>query len=1151
MKILFWVAPWIAQGDLLFFKNCFVKHLIPQANTLASGGCDVSVVVCELFSDLDSRLDESINRIHLDLRDAFEMTGGSSDPSRALYEGQRIEVQNNIQHVLFKKLDQSYDVILLWETPVPFLSAMYPDALIVHQMPGAFSRSPYPHTVTFDPIGLYKEGSIFRHADEILKSTPTSAQLEITKEFSSVARGAIASLQPFTREMFDPKHRFEKINLLPLQVSSHYAFQADTPFSSQAEFLVDALKRTPENTGLIVTQYITPRVQDRALTPDVLNAVRRKWPNLIYREEFDTINSISQYLIPFADAIYTASSSIAIQGFAWERILIVPCETFLKPYETQKIQELGHAPAHAYENALSVLLNRLQPLATRVVDDKHFLISLLEDMLSRKRAGKQGLDLLPSFVDIDKNYGSDLLGSFNIERAAKDISRLSSKTHAQLEEAKKFRRVASDSSVHYISFDVFDTLINRPVETPADVYKFLEGLAVKLTNGLTEDFARIRLIAETETRERSEAGEITLDQIYQYIQEHYHLSLDVVEELKILEIETEIDFIQVRPAGKKLWDIAKSTGKPIVVISDMYLPTSVVLRMLEKAGYSGFSKIYVSSKYLARKKEGALFDVVLSDLGCEAEKVLHVGDNKVADIEQPAAKGMKTFRLLRAIDRMRGNDIYKDLFNPRSGSGEKSRSVIAGLISHRLFDMPSGDHEKASLFMADRFNLGYAGLGPVIAAFMLWLGRRAKCDGVTKLYFLSREGWILKQVYDAIHSGNTNAVPSAYLYSSRRAARVACLKTVADVLGVASQPFRAGVEVGQLVADRFGLASDHIDQATLTSAGYASINEQVKSDSAGRAQFGKLCMLLADEILIHAATERVPYLEYLHQTGLMSEPIPAIVDVGWKGNMQGALAHLVGKNLQGYYYATLQGAEMWTQRGQRMHAFVGEGISQNHPSTLLNNRHLSEFLTCHVEPSLARIGRQQDSLVPVFREEASLNERRMLIEEVHRGVFLFAVDMQKRFGGMLDQIYIDWSLAERVFSSFVAQPSAADASLLVGQCFEDLFGGVKKEYLVAPTAKGSSVWKAGAEIFYFKPEPQKPEAIIKKTSKATAVLKVAGNDETSETKPILRRLEQSIISRMLSQRKFQKYQRDREQFFADAKSPLAKYWIKVTQQAGE
>ncbi|XBY08251.1 hypothetical protein ABR759_00865 [Escherichia coli] len=79
-----------------------------------------------------------------------------------------------------------------------------------------------------------------------------------------------------------------------------------------------------------------------------------------------------------------------------------------------------------------------------------------------------------------------------------------------------------------------------------------------------------------------------------------------------------------------------------------------------------------------------------------------------------------------------------------AGQNELSRTVLAGLTAAKLFDTENPNLEKKTHFQGQPFNLGYAGLGPLILGYMLWLGRNAKKDNISKLYFLAREGWLLK-----------------------------------------------------------------------------------------------------------------------------------------------------------------------------------------------------------------------------------------------------------------------------------------------------------------------------------------------------------------------------------------------------------------------
>lgn len=1147
MKVLFWNPFWAAHGDLLFYKNCIEKHLIPQANLLNSAGCSIDFVFPENLYDSSNLLSDDINCIEISTSDQFSMLNGFFDPSKILYKEEDDVLIKSISDFLVKKLDVFYDVIFLWETPVPFLERIFQNSLIIHQMPGAFSRAPYPQTVVFDPIGLYKKGSLYLNAKDIKNTEQGYFGSDLLSDFSNLSKKSINSFQPFNYNSFNFDGNYEKLVLLPLQVSSHYAFQADTNYTGQVDFLLDVLSKYNEKTGVIVTQYVSRLIQDSVLNKDVLAVLLKKWPNIIFKDDFNKINSISQYLIPVVDEVVTCSSSIGLQSMIWNKKLTVLNDTFLSPFASN-VGNFGGESEYEKNNTLSFILSKNQPLASLVLNDKKFLLGIVEEMIARKKSGKKGLDLLPSFHMIDEKYHEKLINSFQIEKISKNTERFNTLWASRQNEVNKYVRLVNSPEVKAITFDVFDTLIKRSLEVPADIYKFLEPLAIKASNGITEDFARVRLNAEVQTRENSINGEITFDEIYLAIKNHYDIDEEILSELKRIEIEVELSFIKARDFGLSLWKAALETGKPIYLVSDMYLCSNAVGAMLSKAGYKGYKKLFLSSDYGVRKKEGGLFDVVLKEINVPSVNILHTGDNKVADIEQAELRGIRTFRLLRAIDRLRSNRIYKDIYSPRNGAGEKARSVVAGLTAHKLFDSPSGPSEKDSLFQGDPHNLGYAALGPMLTGFALWLGRQAKRDNISRLYFLSREGWLLKQVYDALHKSSDD-VSSVYLYASRRATRVACLRNVGDILALASQPFRSGVTVGNLIFSRFGVQQKNIDINSLNQAGFSSVDQKLSSDSIGRQNFSLLCRLLADEILLNSEKERKCYLEYLQEKAVFSEIKPAVVDIGWKANMQGALGALLNKPLHGYYYATLQGAETWSQIGHKIFAYSGEMTSSSSLNSVIQNRHILEYLTCHIEPSLICIKKEGDKLVPKFRKEDSLGYRRSLIDDVHRGVINFAKDLHNECKDFLNLIWIDPHLGEKVFSHFVESPCSVDAALLKGHAFEDALGGVDKQYVIKgeqANAERDSVWKKGASCLYSQEvnKSNRPiESVILDKNELNKVSFSENKIKKSESF-LVKKIETFAIRKLTSPRKFNKYLRDRHAFFIDSNMVLGKIWYR-------
>jgi predicted HAD superfamily hydrolase len=1148
MKVLVWNAPWSVDGNLLFFKNCFLKHLLLQANLLSGKGIDVDLITTDYIIENQHEISSKINIINLTAQELATLNRSNTKPMLSLYGRTDEPFIDQIKSLLKPKLKPAYDVILLWENPVPFLEDLYPGAVIIHQMPGAFGRAPYPSMVTFDPNGLYRHGAPFVHKDRIIHSTEKTSSL--VSDFATQTKNAFQLFpQVFQNDVFNG---FEEYALLPLQVSSHYAFQADTPYTSQMDYLLDVLSRTPAGTGVVATQYVTPNISDTVLNADALQSLKASWPNLIFSTEFDDVRSVSQFLLPKVSGVITCSSSIGLQSMLWSKKLDVYGDTFLSPYSDDNLKAVGADPDKARKNLLDYILSRNQVLATKVVHDADFLVNLLESLVSQKKSGAAELSV--PFDSIDAKYSDELISSVAFKSAGRAVRRASPMLDAELKVIADFEQVIKANKIETFSFDVFDTLIDRPVEVPADAYQFLETEALKISKGATEDFARVRLNAEVQTREASTEGEITLDQIYAAVRQHYQLSQETSDAIQAKEIDMEIRLVERRQLGYRLWNLAKATGKKVTVISDMYLPEFVILEMLKKTGYTDYEKLYVSSTYGVRKKEGPLFDVVIQEQGITPARHLHTGDNRVADIEKAEERGMHGFRIPRAIDRMRGNAEYNAIFNARQGLGQKSRSVIAGLIADHLFDLPSGKLERTSLFMGMHSRLGFAALGPLLSAYMLWLTRRAKSDGVTRLYFLSREGWLLKEVYEALNRDNPSAVPCTYLYCSRRAARVAALTEVSDITAVAAQPYQMGVKLSRLLNQRFGLDISPEVVAIIKASGFKDADTILAADTQARVEFSRLCVQLAKPILAQASVEREHYLRYLKESGFADEPNAAVVDIGWKANMQGSLGALIGKPLRGYYYATLQGVDRWEPIGHSVQGFAGDSLSIGHPSAVVSNRHLCEYLTCKADGSLISFGiNQHGALAPLLRFDEGSGTRNLVINEIHRGTIEFAATLQARFGPHTAHLVIDPMLAERVFKQFVETPTEADASLLTGQFFEDAFGGIDRKYVIGPDARSLSVWQAGAAVVYPPDAPAVPDKKEKKEPVVAApvvrqpAIGVPRKSKLSGlTGAVVFPIEKLIIRNMVNEKKFAKYKKDRSAFFEDSKDTLAIKWYAFT-----
>lgn len=188
-----------------------------------------------------------------------------------------------------------------------------------------------------------------------------------------------------------------------------------------------------------------------------------------------------------------------------------------------------------------------------------------------------------------------------------------------------------------ISFDIFDTLIGRDVETPACIFELAASTIFDETKA--KEFRRIRYRAEESARAKRIDREINLLEIYEELVPHYK---NLTDRLLRAEIDCEISHcFRIDEYANLLNELVKKKKK-VFLISDMYLPQSVIMKMLDKCRISGYERIYVSGKERCNKVSGQLFEKVITDNHIERKKMLHIGDSFRADVQGAHKAGIKS-----------------------------------------------------------------------------------------------------------------------------------------------------------------------------------------------------------------------------------------------------------------------------------------------------------------------------------------------------------------------------------------------------------------------------------------------------------------------------------------------------------------------------
>lgn len=295
-----------------------------------------------------------------------------------------------------------------------------------------------------------------------------------------------------------------------------------------------------------------------------------------------------------------------------------------------------------------------------------------------------------------------------------------------------------------ISFDIFDTLILRPFSEPTDLFYFLAAELDIL------DFKRIRMEQEAAARWdcywRNGHHEVTFREIWERLEKETGVS--AIQGMK-LEEELELQFCYANPFMQEVFLRLREMGKKIVIVSDMYLSKKFLAELLEKNGYTGFSRLYVSCEFGYSKGNGKLFERVKSECK-ENARMIHVGDNEYSDVRMAEKCGFDSLYYPN-VNKMALSFRPYDM-SPVVGGAYR------GIIDNYLY---TGLHAYS---MEYEYGFVYGGLFAV--GYCSFIHDYCRKHQIDRLLFLSRDGDILKKVYDRMYPGED----TRYVYWSRAAA---------------------------------------------------------------------------------------------------------------------------------------------------------------------------------------------------------------------------------------------------------------------------------------------------------------------------------------------------------------------------------------------
>lgn len=568
-----------------------------------------------------------------------------------------------------------------------------------------------------------------------------------------------------------------------------------------------------------------------------------------------------------------------------------------------------------------------------------------------------------------------------------------------------------DKKYPIISFDVFDTLLLRPFYDPKDIFYFVaRNVSHVLKLSSLSDFYKMRVCAEQHCRAKQITNtisfeEVTLTEIYDTFAEIYGYTDLEVRLIQKTEEELELKFCYARQTAKELFELALYAGKRVILVSDMYIDYNLLTKILEKAGYRGYEKLYLSSRKRKLKATGKLYRGIINELKCNASDILHIGDNWNSDIIKAQEIGINTIFMPNTRETFENiiSDIYtgncsKPMTNVLDGIIDFRKTVsqlplriMYALAANMMFDNPFKNFQPASDYNGDPYFIGYYCLGMHIFGVAKWIFDNAK-DKYSSINFLARDGKVIKEAFDMIVRAEKAEIKSKYVYATRKALFPLLIKDsrdlfdVVNLVDVTKYTFMGILELLAPVVKEFTpeLTSEYKKRGVLLDEKIESVDEYLR--------FVKIMGELSfDEDKAKASFDAISKL-----FKELFEDNSACFDIGYSGRLQHIINSLSGKSMDALFIHDngFDTKYLANDKGFGVYSFYDFS-----PSITAIIR---EYLISGVEPSCGGYFVSENGLEPVFCADNNKYSNLYGINEMHRGALDFCAELVSRFEGYMD-----------------------------------------------------------------------------------------------------------------------------------------------------
>lgn len=517
------------------------------------------------------------------------------------------------------------------------------------------------------------------------------------------------------------------------------------------------------------------------------------------------------------------------------------------------------------------------------------------------------------------------------------------------------------SKYKYVSFDVFDTLIKRNVSAPKNIFDIVENKAAK--EYAIKDFKYTRINQEKKLRQLKPF--VTIDEIYDDISEI--IGKKQAKELKDYEIFIEKKYCQKNYEVYQIYKKLKSMGKKIIAISDMYLNSKIISEILENAGIV-VDTLYVSCDCKCKKNNGKLYKHVLKSEKINSKDIIHIGDNFKSDYLMAKVNGINAIHF-----------VYKDFFNIK----RYKNKIVDRYKYNNYFSVINNNVIDINNYYS---KFGFSILGPLVYNYCYWLKEMCKKKEIERIYFFSRDGYLIKKIFDKLFQ---NEFETKYIYFSRRSIRVPF--TFIDSSYETNIKFFPKTKLINLKVflENFGLNSNNYINL-IEKYGYSLDDNIYYDELLSNNKIREIYNEVYEDIKKESKKEYNLFKEYLKQEDFNGKI--AVVDIGWHNSMQYYLEQISKReNMNLEMFGFYVGRQTGEKKVENVWSYIREDNETEYVDSVASFIGLIESVFLASEGSTKKYIKSKDRIKPVlldyeYKEDDIENKA---FEEIKAGVEKF------------------------------------------------------------------------------------------------------------------------------------------------------------------